>query len=54
MAQKSDNRTARGRHSSSEIQLEPEADGVFLGNGLWRFGYSDKTCKIEGRNPRGM
>ena len=54
MAQKSAGRSARGRLGSSEIQLEPKADGVLLGNGLRRFGHSDKACKIEGRDSRGM
>ena len=43
MAQKSAGRSARGRLGSSEIQLEPEADGVLLGNGLRRFRYGDKA-----------
>ena len=54
MAQKSAGRPARGRLGSSEIQLEPEADGVLLGDGLRRFRYSDKACKVEGRDSRGM
>ena len=54
MAQKSAGRSARGRLGSSEIQLEPKTDGVHLGNGLRRFRHSDKTCKVEGRDLRGM
>lgn len=54
MAQKSAGRSAQGRHGSSEIQLEPKTDGVFLGDGLRRFHHSDKARKVEGRNPRGM
>ena len=54
MAQKSAGRSARGRLGSSEIQLEPDADGVFLGDGIRRFRYGDKAWKAEGRNPRGM
>ena len=54
IAEKSAGRSARGRYGSSEIQLEPETDGVLLGDGLWRFRHGDKTCKIEGRDSRGM
>ena len=54
MAQKSAGRSARGRLGSSEIQLEPKTDGVLLGDGIRRFRYSDKTCKVEGRDLRGM
>ena len=54
MAQKSAGRSARGRLGSSEIQLEPEADGVLLGDGLRRFRHGDKTCKVEGRDSGGM
>ena len=54
MAQKSAGRSARGRLGSSEIQLEPDADGVFLGDGIRRFRYGDKICKVEGRDLGGM
>ena len=54
MAQKSAGRSARGRLGSSEIQLKPEADGVFLGDGFRRFRHSDKASKVEGRDSGGM
>lgn len=54
MAQKSAGRSARGRLGSSEIQLEPKTDGVLLGDGIRRFRYGDKACKVEGRDSGGM
>lgn len=54
MAQKSAGCSARGRHGSSKIQLEPEADGVLLDDGFRRFRHTDKTYKVEGRDSGGM